>query len=399
MSLLSVEDALEKVVAGIAPLPAEDVALLAADGRHLAEGLTATRTQPPFDASAMDGFALRKEDAAIGKTLRVIGQSAAGHGFAGHVGPGETVRIFTGAPMPAGADLIVIQENTRHTPDEMTIIDGDLQTNHIRPAGNDFHQGAELIPAGARLGPRALTLAAAMGHATVKAVRKPHVAIIATGDELVLPGKTPSPDQIVCANPYGIAPMLERAGATVTFTGIAADTVDSLTDHFDRAADADLMITIGGASVGDHDLVGPALNARGIELDFWKIALRPGKPLMFARNGRQRILGLPGNPVSSLVCARVFARPVLDAFLGHATPQMQLSPARLTAPLPANGPRKHFMRARATFTNGEREVTPVASQDSSLLATLFSADTLIVRACHAPAAAPGDSVLCLDLDF
>ncbi|MEM9029985.1 MAG: gephyrin-like molybdotransferase Glp [Pseudomonadota bacterium] len=400
MSLISVDEALARCMADVTALPSETVALVDSDNRVLAQPLQATRTQPPFDAAAMDGYAVRAGDAAHGATLNVIGQSAAGHAYSGVVGRGQAVRIFTGAPMPEGADAIVIQENVTRDDAQIVLTEGSGETRHIRMRGVDFFEGDALLAAGTRLGPRAVTLAAAMGHDVLPVTRRPRVAVIATGDELVLPGTPPNPDQIVCSNPFGIMAMLIRAGAETSFIGIAEDTEPALHAHLDRAADADLVITIGGASVGDHDLVAPTLRSRGVAFDFWKIAMRPGKPLMFGRKGPQRFLGLPGNPVSSLICARVFAYPLIHGLLGLAWTGNQQTRAILTDRLEANGPRRHYMRAISKRSeNGDLSVAPVSSQDSSLLATLNRADALIVREAHAPVAEIAEPVTVLLLDF
>ena len=305
MALLPVADALARLLADAVSLPSEQVDLLAASGRVLAAPLSAEHTAPPFDASAMDGYAVRAEDVAIlPAKLRLIGEAAAGRGFSGVVTSGAAVRIFTGAPIPNGADAIVIQENCRRDGDTVIVHEGSPERTHVRRVGGDFSSGDHLLNAGTRLGARQITLAAAMGHATVPVHRRPKVAILASGDELVLPGIIPGPDQIVCSNPYGVAALVRAAGGEPQFLGIAADTRASLNLHIDRAADADVLITIGGASVGDHDLIAPVLEQRGMQLDFWKIAMRPGKPLLYGTLGTQHVIGLPGNPVSSLICAR-----------------------------------------------------------------------------------------------
>jgi molybdopterin molybdotransferase len=398
---LSVEEALERVLAGAEPLPMESVAIEAARGRILAAPLAAKLTQPPFDASAMDGFAVRKADIAeLPATLAVIGQAAAGHAFDRSVGPGEAVRIFTGAPVPADADAIVIQEDTEYTPGQVTVRAGPIETGHIRRRGFDFLTGDALLSAGRKLGPRELALAAAMGHGAVSVHRRPLVGILSTGDELVAPGEQPGPGQIVSSNHLGVGALAELAGADVRQLGIARDTRDSLTSHVARAADCDILITIGGASVGDHDLVAPVLEARGMRLAFWKIALRPGKPLMFGRLGVTRVLGLPGNPVSALVCSRVFLVPLIRRLAGLPDAEAGLGTARAAVPLDANGPRQHYMRATLhTGTDGTPEATPVRSQDSSLLSPLAVADCLLIRPPHAPAAPAGISVPILPLDF
>jgi molybdopterin molybdotransferase len=412
MALLSVDEAMALLLADVQPLTGELVALLDARHRVLAAPIIANRTQPPFDVSAMDGYACRAADvanvsAASPVRLKRIGEAAAGKRFAGFVDPGTAVRIFTGAPIPDGANAIVIQENTARDPqDPQSVIvnDGGLETAHIRRAGGDFGVGAKLLDAGRRLSAREITLAASMGHPTVSVTRRPRVAIIATGNELVLPGVACGADQIVCSNSYGVAFMASGAGADVTFLGIAGDTRAELNAKIDAAAGADIVVTIGGASVGDHDLVAPVLAARGMTPAFWKIAMRPGKPLMFGRlqsvQGLQRVLGLPGNPVSALICARVFLVPLIERLTGLTA---AASPSRLVpsaAPLDANGPRTHYMRAViGPNAHGDEVVTPLRSQDSSLLSVLNQANCLLVRPTDAPPLAAGAPVPILPLDF
>ncbi len=398
---LSVNEALAQILEGAKPTASEAVGLLGATGRTLSEPLTSILTQPPFDASAMDGFAVRADDVQqLPATLKVIGEAAAGHPFAGTLQSGQTVRIFTGAPLPEGANSIVIQENTSLDGNHVTINEGTLDPGHLRPRGGDFSAGDVMIEAGTRLQPRHIALAAAMGHAELNVHRKPVVAVLATGDELVPPGTTPGPGQIVASNSYAIAAMLERAGADARLLGIAADTLESLHSHLDQAANADVLITIGGASVGDHDLVSPALQAAGFSLDFWKIAMRPGKPLMFAHKGPQRAIGLPGNPVSSIICTAIFILPLIASLSGRQPKSGELTQARLTQPLTKNGPRQHYMRAKLdTSTNGEPQVTPARSQDSSLLSVLAGSNTLIVREPHAPALNAGENVTVCPIDF
>ncbi|MEL7303835.1 MAG: gephyrin-like molybdotransferase Glp, partial [Pseudomonadota bacterium] len=346
MSLLSVSDALEQIRAEARAMPTEACDLADADGRVLAEPVLAAADQPPFAASAMDGYAVKARDVRDHPaTLKVVGEAAAGRGFRGTVGDGEAARIFTGAPIPDGADAIVIQENTTRDGDHVSVVEGQPDPGHVRPRANDFAAGQTLIAAGHLVNPRTLTLAAAAGHPSLSVKRKPVVAIIATGDELVMPGTTPGPDQIVCSNPFGIAALVTRAGGTPRVLGIARDTRDDLNRAFDAAADADVVVTIGGASVGDHDLVAPVLESRGVALAFWKIAMRPGKPLMFGTGGDQCVIGLPGNPVSSLVCTRLFVRAALRQMLGQSPEPIANGQARLGADIGANGPRMHFMRA------------------------------------------------------
>jgi molybdopterin molybdotransferase len=401
MALLSVDEALERILDGVEPLPAETVTVEQAHGRVLAEPLRALLTQPPFDASAMDGYAVRAPDiAALPAALHVIGQAAAGHPFRGSVHSGQAVRIFTGAPVPEGADAIVIQEDTALDGNKVIVRRGTPEAGHIRRKGFDFREGDLLLTAGRRLGPREVSLAASMGHRPIAVRRRPRIAILSTGDELVPPGSRPGPGQIVASNHLGVAALSEAAGGEVQQLGIAHDTREDLDAHFAKAAGADVIVTSGGASVGDHDLVAPVLEARGMTLAFWKIAMRPGKPLMFGRLGPSRVLGLPGNPVSSLICTRIFLIPLIRALLDQPAGRERAASARLAVPLEANGPRQHYMRAvSAAGDDGLPFVTPVRSQDSSLLAPLAEANCLLVRAPGAPAAPRGALVDILPLDF
>ena len=398
MALLSVTEALARVTQGLTPLEAERVALDKCRGRVLAENLAATLTQPPFDASAMDGYAVRAADvAALPATLRLIGESLAGRGFGGKVGRGEAVRIFTGAPVPQGADTIVIQEDAERR-DATVLVKEAMPGSHVRPRGQDFAAGDVLLEAGTQLGSRALMLAAAMNHAELPVRRKPKIAILATGDEVVPPGSELAPDQIVSSVPYGLAALIEAEGGEAMSLGIAKDDVESLVTLARSGSAADILVTIGGASVGERDLVASALKSEGLELDFWKIAMRPGKPLLYGRMGSQRVLGLPGNPVSALICARVFLVPMLHRMLGLEEDARGLE-AVLGEALEANGPREHYMRAVSDWSEaGERLVRPLPSQDSSLVASLARADCLIVRAPDAPAAPRGSRVTIIPLD-
>ncbi|WP_210490729.1 molybdopterin molybdotransferase MoeA [Microvirga antarctica] len=396
MTLLAVADALRNVLAGIAgPTEAEDVALSQATGRVLADNVAALRDQPPFSASAMDGYAVRFSDlATIPARLNVVGTSAAGQRFSGSMSAGQAVRIFTGAPVPEGADTIVMQENTQAGGDAVSILEASAQGRHIRPAGLDFKAGEVLLSSGRLLDARDIALAAAMGHGHLKVRRRPRIAILATGDELVLPGEVPGPDQITAASLPALVAMAEKAGAEVTDLGIAGDTLSSLDEKITGAqtARADMLVTLGGASVGDHDLVQQALARRGMALGFWRVALRPGKPLMHGQLGSTALLGLPGNPVSSLVCAILFLVPAIHKML--ARPDFgsdQTEGAILGADLPANGDRQDYMRASLLMTDaGPPVVTPHAVQDSSMLAVLARSDALLVRAPHATAARAGD---------
>jgi len=398
---LSVEEALQRIIADVTPTPAELVPIAQAAGRILSEPLTARLTQPPFDASAMDGYAVRSADVEkLPVRLKVIGQAAAGHPFEGHVGPGEAVRIFTGAPLPVGADAIVIQENTVALDGSVEVREGRPDPDHIRRRDFDFQQSDLLLNPGRRLGPREVTLAAAAGYGEVPVRRKPVVAILATGDELVSPGTLPGPGQIVSSNPLGVAALLTQAGADARLLGIARDNRESLIQHVEAARDADVLVTIGGASVGDHDLVGPVLQSLGMELSFWKIDMRPGKPLLYGRLGPQRVIGLPGNPVSALICTRVFLVPLVRRLLGLPDEEAAAVRAVLAEPVEANGPRQHYMRATLQREPDGRQLVRLArSQDSSLLAPLAASNVLLVRPPHAPALPAGAEVEVLLLDF
>jgi len=401
MALLSVEEALQRILDGVEPTEPEPVAIEQARGRVLAEPLQARVTQPPFNSSAMDGYAVRATDVTrLPATLTVIGEAAAGHPFSGSVGAGQAVRIFTGAPVPDGADAIVIQEHADRDGAKVTMREGTVETGHIRTKGFDFREGDTLLAAGRRLGPREISLAAAMGHGQVAVRRRPTVAILSTGDELVPPGSPLGPGQITASNHLGTAALAQSAGAAPQQLGIARDTRTDLDAHFARAHGADVIVTSGGASVGDHDLVGPVLQERGMTLDFWKIAMRPGKPLMFGRLGQSRVLGLPGNPVSSLICSRLFLLPLIRALLGQPADAEIPAQARLSVALEANGPRAHYMRAVSSpGPDGLTLVAPVRSQDSSLLAPLAEADCLLIRAPGAPVAPAGSLVSILPLHF
>jgi molybdopterin molybdotransferase len=399
MALLSVAEALARVTQGLHPLDAERVPLEQARGRVLAADLAAGLTQPPFDASAMDGYAVRADDVAtLPATLRLIGEALAGSGFEGKVRCGETVRIFTGAPVPKGADTVVIQENTDVAAGVVTVKEVAPRC-HIRPRGQDFTEGEVLLREGMKLGPRELMLAAAMNHAELSVRRKPKVAILATGDEVVPPGTTLERDQIVSSVPSGLAALIEAQGGEPMNLGIAKDTPESLVTLARTGSAADILVTIGGASVGERDLVSAALRCEGLELDFWKIAMRPGKPLLYGRIGPQRVLGLPGNPVSALICGLVFLVPMMHSLLGLRQDAKGSTEAVLGQELEANGPREHYMRAVSAWgPGGERRVTALSSQDSALMADFARADCLIVRAPDAPALPRGARVTIIPLD-
>jgi molybdopterin molybdotransferase len=395
--MISVEDALARVLASAeAPLDEEQVALEAAHGRVLARDLAALRTQPPFANSAMDGYALRAADTALAsRSLTVIGESAAGRAFSGAVGPSQAIRIFTGAPMPEGADAIVVQEEVRREGDRIALMGRAAIGDNLRPAGMDFRGGEALIPAGRRLTPRDVALAAAGNHADLPVRRRARVAILATGDELVAPGGALGPAQIIASNNFAVAGVVGACGGVPIDLRIAVDTIAALDQAIRRArdAEADVLVTLGGASVGDHDLVQKALVGAGMELGFWRIAMRPGKPLMHGRLGAMRVLGLPGNPTSSMVCAILFLRPLLRALHGEPDAAADPSePGRLGAELLVNGPRQDYMRAMLSRgADGLPVATPSASQDSSLVKTMARADGLIVRPPRAEAAKAGEA--------
>ncbi len=389
--LLSVADALATVLALAAPVGPETVPLRRAAGRVLAAPVAATRDQPPFPASAMDGYAIRESDHAPGRALTVTGTSAAGRRHDGAVGPGEAVRIFTGAPVPPAAERVVLQEDVTRDGDRVTL-GGRLEpATNIRAAGQDFRIGA-LLSAPRRLRPQDLALIAAMNVAEVAVARRPVVALIATGDELAMPGEPPSPDQIVASNSFALAAMAEAEGAEVRMLPIARDTEAAINAILDLADDADLIVTIGGASVGEHDLIAGVLGSRGMALAFHKIAMRPGKPLLAGRLGAQTVLGLPGNPVSAIVCGHLFLLPVIRAMQGLPDPAPVLRRATLAEDQPANGIRAHYMRARIEPGDGLPRIRPFAPQDSALLSVLSDADALLVRPVNDPARKAGEGV-------
>lgn len=394
MSLLPVEDALARLLDGAESKAVETVPLVEAAGRLLAAEVKARRTQPPFDASAMDGYAVRAQDiGALPAKLTVIGQAPAGNPFSGKVGVGEAVRIFTGAPIPDGADTVVIQENANASGDSVEIVEVTAKGRNIRLRGLDFSDGDTLLEKGRVLDAAALSLAAAGNNAELPVVGRPLVAIIATGDELLPPGSDPGPGQIIASNSYGVAAITREAGADVIDLGIAMDDVKAIAALVRRAleAGADVIVTLGGASVGDHDLVHEVLTGEGMALDFWKIAMRPGKPLMFGRLRDTRCIGLPGNPVASLVCSHLFLKPLLARLSGRSWAP-KLIEAKLEAPMPANDHRQDYIRAFATDTPAGLRVRAFEVQDSSMLRTLAIANALIVREPHAAAAPAGTSV-------
>jgi molybdopterin molybdotransferase len=402
--LLSVGDALARVLADVRPCGDEAVALADGFGRTLARDLVARRTQPPCDVSAMDGFAVRAADAAeAGATLALVGESAAGRRFAGRLEAGQAVRIFTGAVVPDGADAILIQENADWDRSQVTVREGTAAGRHVRRAGLDFRAGEVGLTAGTRLNPAELALAAAMNHPVLPVVRKPLVAILATGDELVPPGQEPGPDGIVASNTYAVAALAKAAGAAVHDLGIVGDDLGRQVAAIAQARElgADILVTLGGASVGDHDLVQQALVEAGMDLAFWKIAMRPGKPMMHGAIGPMRVLGLPGNPVSSIVVGILFLRPLVRALSGDPRAGADpTEPAVLGADLAENDLRADYLRGTLRFPDDGG--LPVASanraQDSSMLRVLAGAGCLIVRQPFAPPARTGDPCRIIRLD-
>ena len=396
MTLVPVAEVQAAIVSGVEPLDAETVSIFEAAGRVLAEDLRAKLTQPPFAASAMDGYAVRAADiASIPACLKVIGRSAAGHGFNGEVGAGEAVRIFTGAPVPAGADTIVIQENTKAAGDgTVEILEPASLGEYVRPQGYDFSEGEILLAAGIELQSRQLMLAAAMNHATVPVRRKPIVAVLANGDELVQPGQSPAADQIISSIPAGMKAAIAAWGGEPVLLDLARDSKESLAACVRDAQKADVLLTIGGASVGEHDLVRGTLEDMGARFEVLRVAMRPGKPAMFGFLGNQRILSMPGNPASAIICARVFLKPLLDRFLGRSR-RDEPRTVRLAVPVEANGEREHYMRAQLS----EDGVAPIGDQDSSLMNAFAKADCLLVRPARGPALPAGTLVPVIPLDF
>jgi molybdopterin molybdotransferase len=372
--MISVEEALARIFALCPAVGTEEVPLAQAAGRVLAAPVVAGRDQPPFRAAVMDGYAVRGAEVEVGASFRIVGEAPAGHAFSGYLGPGEAVRIFTGAPVPEGSDHVVIQEDTRREGDTVVLTEAlDLKPN-VRDAGLDFRAG-DRVEAPRRLRPADLSLIAAMNVPRVTVRRKPVVALIPTGDELVMPGGAPGPDQIVASNAFALKAMVEAEGAEARVLPIAKDSPDALAAAFRLAEGAEMIVTIGGASVGDHDLVGAVAEDAGVERAFYKVAMRPGKPLMAGRHGDALMISLPGNPVSAIVCGMIFVLPALRAMvgLGQAPAPRQMAP--LAAALAANGPREHYMRA--VLEDGR--LTPMEDQDSSLLGILSRSNALIVR--------------------
>lgn len=404
--MISVEEALRRILGAFAPLPPEQVGLDQALGRALAIDVVARVTQPPVAVSAMDGYAVRGADvtpetiAGGPVTLNLVGEAPAGGAHEGTVGPGEAVRIFTGGPVPAGADTVIMQENTERGDDRVTIREGARPGHFVRPAGLDFRAGEVGLTAGRVLGARDIGLAAAMNHPWLLVRRRPRVAILSTGDEIVMPGEPLGANQIIGSNGLALAALVRACGGASIMLGIAADSEDALRQMAAGAAGADLLVTSGGVSVGDHDLVQKALGAdkTGLEIDFWRVAMRPGKPLMFGRFGDTPLIGVPGNPVSSLVCGLLYVRPAIERLLGLAHPGGTEEIAILGADLDATDRRRAYLRATLSQgADGARIATPFPTQDSAMLSRLTAADCLVVRPPEAPAARAGEPVAILPL--
>lgn len=397
--LVPAVEAREIILRDAAPVRVEQIPIEECAGRVLAQDLAALRTQPPFAASAMDGYAVRGADVQTSPVqLKVIGQAAAGHPFSGTVSTGQAVRIFTGAPVPQGADTIIIQENTRAGDGAVEVLESAAQGRFVRPAGLDFTENDVLLKKGDLLDPQRLSLAASMNHSALPVYARPRVALLATGDELVPPGDRLGEGKIIASNTFGLAALVMDCGGEVLDFGIVADTKQALRKTFAAVAKAkpDLLLTTGGASVGDHDLVRPVLESMGARFAFNRIAMRPGKPMLAGvlRTGEQeiRLIGLAGNPVSSLVAGYIFVRPLVTALAGRPIAGARPLPAILGCDLPANDEREEYMRATANrLDDGTLEVTPFDRQDSAMLGALARADALVIRPVLAPAAAKGDA--------
>jgi len=398
--MLSVKEAHARVIAAFSsPLPAEMVSIADAAGRVLAVAPTARLTQPPAALSAMDGYAVRGKDVpAAPTTLTLVGEAAAGGSYDHALKPGETVRIFTGGPLPMGADSIVIQEDTQANGDRITILEAPIPGRHVRKAGLDFSAGESPLAAGRTLTTRDVGLAAAMNLPWLTVHRKPRVAILSTGDELVMPGEPVGRNQIVSSSGIAVAALVKGWGGDPTLFDIARDDAKLIQDRIAAGAQHDILITLGGASVGDHDLVQDALKAQGFAMDFWKIAMRPGKPLMFAARDRDRVLGLPGNPVSTMVCSLLFLKPAMERMMGQAGDLPATVPARLAVDVKANDQRQDYVRSLATRQpDGSLTVEPHKVQDSSMLSVLAWCNALLIRPPHDPAKKAGDTVRIVDL--
>jgi molybdopterin molybdotransferase len=396
VALISVAEALDHVLAHAAPLPAEEVPLAAADGRVLAYSLKALRTQPPADVSAMDGYAVRAGDVANAPVrLKVIGEVAAGRPFTTAIGPGQAARIFTGGVVPDGADTVVVQEHTSRDGDNVEVQKPTAKGRNVRPEGLDFRSGDALLAKGRRLTARDLQLAAGMNHPLLPIYRRPRIALFATGDELVPPGSEPGPGQIVYSNGFALAALARAEGAEVSDLGIVNDTMQAtVTAVRDaRGLAADILVTTGGASVGDYDLVQKSFTAEGMALSFWKIAMRPGRPLMHGRLGSMHVLGLPGNPVSSYVCAVLFLVPLIRRMSGRSDLAAPSETAVLGCDLPANDERADYLRATLKEGRDAPIATPFPVQDSSMMAPLAQSNCLVIREPFAPPAKAGSACI------
>jgi molybdopterin molybdotransferase len=392
VALLSVADALSRVLEHATPLPAEEVPVAEAEGRVLVYALKARRTQPPADVSAMDGYAVRASDVAKAPVrLKVIGEVPAGRPFARAIGPGEAARIFTGGVIPDAADTIVIQEHAKRDGDSVEVERASVKGRHIRVQGLDFKAGETLLPAGHRLTARDLALAAAMNHPLVPVYRRPKIALFATGDELVPPGVEPAPGQIVSSNTISLAALARAEGAIVDDLGIVSDRLDDTVAAVRRARaiGADILLTSGGASVGDYDLVQKAFAAEGMTLSFWRLALRPGRPLMHGRLGAMDVLGVPGNPVSAFVCGFLFLVPLIRRLAGRTDLAPPIESAILGCDLPENDERADYLRATLKDSPQGPVATPFPVQDSSMIAPLAKSDCLVIREPYEPAAKAG----------
>src|SRR5438094_1882379 len=392
--MISVEEALARLLAPLMALPPEQVSVAEAIGRGLAEDVAARRTQPPFAVSAMDGYAVRADDLGrIPATLRIIAEIPAGAGFGGMLGPGEAARIFTGAPLPDGADTIIIQEDTERQGDRVEIREGAARGRYVRRAGLDFAEGDVLLHSGRRLSPRDIGLAAAMNRPWLFVHRRPRVAILSTGDEIVMPGDPIGPHQIVSSNALALAAFVTACGGVPVLVGNAPDDPDALRRIAAAAKGVDLFVTTGGVSVGEHDLVRDVLSADGLSIDFWEIAMRPGKPLMFGHYRETPMLGLPGNPVSTLVCSLLFLKPAIDRLSGLPEGAEGPTTARLGVTLKQNDRRQDYLRARLVrAADGTLETVPFEVQDSSMMRPLAASECLVVRPPHAPALPAGSDV-------
>jgi molybdopterin molybdotransferase len=400
MALLPVADALAQVLQDVTPTPAERVPIGEAEGRVLAEDLAALRTQPPEDLSAMDGYAVRAEDVAAPARLRLIGEVAAGRPLTATLRKGEAARIFTGGVLPAGTDTVVIQENTERDGDTVIVTTASAKGRNVRVAGLDFRKGDVRLKAGRRLTGRDVALAAAMNHATLPVHRRPKIAVVATGDELVPPGTEPAPGQIVYSNVFALAAIARREGAEVIDLGILPDRLEETIAGVRRARDAgaDVLLTAGGASVGDYDLVQPALAAEGLALSFWKIAMRPGKPMLSGSLGAMRVLGLPGNPVSAYVCSVLFLVPLIRRLSGRSDTAHLTASGVLGCAVKENDERQDYLRATLAWRDGAWVATPFPQQDSSMLVPLAAADCLVIRPPFAPTAPAGSPCEFVKLD-